>query len=231
MSATRGAAIGAVLVALVALAWWLPIGAWSVMLAERLRGMGATGVVLFILIYVIAEVALLPGAPFTLAAGFAYGPVGGLLVASPASVLAATVAFVLGRTVLRDWVRTKVSGYPMARALDTALEKNTFKLIFLMRLSPLIPFNILNYALGLSDARIGRYVVASFVGMLPGTWLYAYLGSLATTAATLTDETAGAEPQKLVLTLVGFAATAIVVILVTRAAQRALKEELAGTTS
>jgi multisubunit Na+/H+ antiporter MnhC subunit len=67
--------------------------------------------------------------------------------------------------------------------------------------------------------------------MLPGTWLYAYLGSLATTAATLTDETAGADPQKLVLTLVGFAATAIVVILMTRAAQRALKEELAGTTS
>ena len=85
--------------------------------------------------------------------------------------------------------------------------------------------------LALSDARIGRYVVASFVGMLPGTWLYAYLGSLATTTATLTDETASAEPQKLILTLVGFAATAIVFVLVTRAAQRALKEELTGTTS
>ena len=67
ISGTRGAAIGAVLIALIALVWWLPIGSWSAMLAERLRGMGATGVVLFIVIYVIAEVALLPGAPFTLA--------------------------------------------------------------------------------------------------------------------------------------------------------------------
>ncbi len=81
--------------------WRVPVGPWVLSLAATLRGMGAVGVALFIAVYVIAEVALLPGSLFTLAAGFAYGPVGGLLVASPASVIAATNAFLLGRTVLR----------------------------------------------------------------------------------------------------------------------------------
>jgi len=210
------------------LVWQLPIAHWIVALADRLRNMGWTGVALFIAVYVVAEVALLPGSLFTLAAGFAYGPVGGLLVASPASVLAATVAFLLGRTVLRNWIRARIHRYPTAQALDTAIGRNSFKLILLLRLSPVIPFNILNYALGLSDAKVGRYVVASFVGMLPGTWLYVYLGSLATTAAELAEAGQAGSPQKLILTGVGLLSTVVVVVLVTRAAQRALDEQLAG---
>jgi len=222
----KSAIIVAVVTLVVILVWRLPVSHWIVSLADQLRGMGAAGVALFIAVYVIAEVALLPGSLFTLAAGFAYGPVGGLLVASPASVLAATVAFLLGRTVLRDWIRTRIARYPKARALDKAIGTNSFKLILLLRLSPVIPFNILNYALGLSDAKVGRYVVASFIGMLPGTWMYVYLGSLATTAAGLTDASRGGGPQRLALTLAGLAATVIVVVLVTRSAQRALEEEL-----
>jgi len=89
-----------------------------------------------------------------------------------------------------------------------------------------IPFNILNYALCLSDAPVGRDVVASFIGMLPGTWMYVYLWSLATTAAGLTDASrGGAEPQ-LALTIAGRLAAVIVVVLVTRSARRALDEEL-----
>ncbi|MGE0862942.1 MAG: TVP38/TMEM64 family protein [Vicinamibacterales bacterium] len=208
------------------LLWQLPVAQWTIALADRLRSMGWAGIALFIAIYVVAEVALLPGSLFTLAAGFAYGPVGGLLVASPASVLAATVAFLLGRTVLRDWIRTRMHRYPKARALDTAIGRNSFKLILLLRLSPVIPFNVLNYALGLTEAKVGRYVVASFVGMLPGTWLYVYLGSLATTAAELTAAGQAESPQKLILTGVGLLSTVLVVVLVTRAAQRALDEQL-----
>lgn len=211
------------------LVWQLPVAQWIMALADRLRGMGWTGIALFVAIYVVAAVALLPGSLFTLAAGFAYGPVGGLLVASPASVLAATVAFLLGRTVLRNWIRTRIQRYPKARALDTAIGTNSFKLILLLRLSPVIPFNILNYALGLSDAKVGRYVVASSVGMLPGTWLYVYLGSLATTAAQLTEAGQAGTPQKWILTGVGLLATVLVVVLVTRAAQRALDEQLNAT--
>jgi uncharacterized membrane protein YdjX (TVP38/TMEM64 family) len=218
--------IAGAVASVLALGWLLPMRQWMVALAERLRGAGAAGALIFIAVYVIAEVALVPGSLLTMAAGFAYGPIGGLLVAPPASVLAATVAFLLGRTVLRDWIRKKIAASPRLRAIDRAIGKNSFKLILLLRLSPVIPFNVLNYALGLSGANVARYVVASLIGMLPGTFLYVYLGSLATTAAGLADASHGGGPQRLALTIAGLAATVVVVVLVTRAARRALAEEL-----
>jgi uncharacterized membrane protein YdjX (TVP38/TMEM64 family) len=211
---------------LVALAWFLPVKEWTVALAERIRGAGATGVVAFIVVYVVAEVALVPGSLLTMAAGFAYGPTEGLLVASPASVLAATAAFLLGRTALRRWVQEKIARSPKTRALDRAIGCNSFKLVLLLRLSPVVPFNVLNYMLGVSDVAVGRYVVASFVGMVPGTWLYVYLGSLATTAAGLTAESQGGVSTRLTLTIAGLIATAIAVLLITRGARRMLDEEL-----
>jgi uncharacterized membrane protein YdjX (TVP38/TMEM64 family) len=218
-------AAGAIL-AIVALWWFLPVREWATALAERIRGAGPKGVLFFVAVYVAAEVALVPGSLLTMAAGFAYGPIRGLLVASPASVLAATTAFLLGRTVLRDWIRRTVARSPEARAIDRAVERNSFKLIVLLRLSPVIPFNMLNYALGLSNANLGRYVVASFVGMLPGTWLYVYLGSLTTTAAGLGEASRGGGRARLLLTVVGVAATVLAVVFVTRAARRALEQKL-----
>jgi uncharacterized membrane protein YdjX (TVP38/TMEM64 family) len=171
-------------------------------------------------------VALVPGSLLTMVAGFAYGPITGLLVALPASVLAATTTFLLGRTVLRGWIERQIAQSARARALDRAIERNTFKLILLLRLSPVIPFNVINYALGLSKAHLGRYIAASFFGMLPGTWLYAYLGSLATTAGELSDASHGGGRERLVLTIGGLAATIVAVAFVTRAARRALEQEL-----
>lgn len=220
-------AVGAVGLVLVGtLAWFLPVREWTIALAERIRGAGATGVFIFIAVYVAAEVALVPGSLLTMAAGFAYGPIRGLLVASPASVLAATIAFILGRTALRGWVQKKLSGSPKTRAIDRAIGHNSFKLILLLRLSPVVPFNVLNYALGVSDVPIGRYVVASFVGMLPGTWLYVYLGSLATTAAGLTDVSRRGGSARLTLTIAGLTATVVAVLFITKAAKRMLDEEL-----
>ncbi|HVB38853.1 MAG TPA: VTT domain-containing protein, partial [Vicinamibacterales bacterium] len=100
------------------------------------------------------------------------------------------------------------------------------KLVLLLRLSPIVPFNLLNYALSLSGISPGRYVVASFLGMLPGTLLYVYLGSLATTAASLGTAGAGGGPLRLALYAAGFAATLLVVVIATRTARRALDEEL-----
>jgi uncharacterized membrane protein YdjX (TVP38/TMEM64 family) len=210
----------------VALWWFLPVREWATALADRLRGAGPKGVLLFVAVYIAAEVALVPGSLLRMAAGFAYGPIRGLLVASPASVLAATTAFLLGRTVLRDWIQRKIASSPKARAIDAAVERNSFKLILLLRLSPVIPFNMLNYALGLSNASLGRYVIASFVGMLPGTWLYVYLGSLATTAAGLGEASRAGGRERLVLTGIALAATVAAIIFVTRAARRALEQEL-----
>jgi len=224
----KAASVLAGIILVVALGWFLPVREWTLALADYVRDAGALGVVVFVAAYVVATVALLPGSLLTLAAGFAYGPVVGLLIVSPASVLAATVAFLLGRTVLRGWVEGQLAAAPRARAIDRAVAKDSFRLILLLRLSPAVPFNILNYALGLSRASLGRYVLASFIGMLPGTFMYVYLGSLVTTAADLTGASGTASTGKLALTGIGLVATVAAVTLVTRTARRAVDRELAA---
>ena len=224
-AAARFAVIALTAVVVAAL-WAAPTGQWFVGLADRLRSMGSTGVLLFVAAYVISTVALVPGSVLTVAAGYAYGPIGGLLVASPASVIAATVAFVLGRTVLRGWARRWVDSAPLARALDRALGRDSFTLVLLLRLSPVIPYNALNYALSVTNMKTAPYIAASFLGMLPATWLFVYLGSLAPTATALARGAPNGGPQKLALTIVGLAATLVAVAVVTRTARRRLDEEI-----
>jgi uncharacterized membrane protein YdjX (TVP38/TMEM64 family) len=214
--------LGAIAIAVIR----LPVTDVATRLAEGMRDTGATGILLFFAAYIISTVALLPGSLLTLAAGFAYGPGWGLLLASPASVAGATVAFVLGRTLLRDRAARTVRGYPKLRAIDAAVEREGFRLVLLLRLSPVFPFNVLNYGLSLSRVRLRTYVAASFLGMLPGTAFYAYLGSLASVAADLRTTGAGGGPLRLAMYVLGFAATLAVVLVATRMARRALSSEL-----
>ncbi|MCA1563511.1 MAG: TVP38/TMEM64 family protein [Acidobacteria bacterium] len=228
---TRRVLLVLVIVAMfAAAAYFLPIAGWTTSLAERARGTGALGVAIFVAAYVAATVAILPGSILTLAAGFAYGPGWGLAIASPASVAGATAAFLLGRTLLRDWAVRKTSDSARVRAIGQAVEREGFKLVLLLRLSPLLPFNLLNYALSLSNVRVRTYVAASALGMLPGTALYVYLGSLAPTAAQLSAAAEGGGASRAALYVAGLAATIAVVVIVTRAARRALDAELQRTT-
>lgn len=215
-----------VVAALAAAALFLPIADWISALAERARSTGATGVVLFFVLYVAATVLFLPGSLLTLAAGFAYGPVWGLALASPASVAGATCAFVLGRTLLRDWAAARVQRSARARAVDAAVAREGFKIVLLLRLSPLFPFNALNYLLSLTQVRLASYVLASFIGMLPATALYVYLGSLAPAAAELSSQASGAGTTRTLLYAAGLLATVAVVVIGARAARRALDVEL-----
>jgi uncharacterized membrane protein YdjX (TVP38/TMEM64 family) len=209
-----------------AAAYLLPVAEWTTSLAERARRTGGVGVAFFFVAYVVATVAFLPGSILTLAAGFAYGPLWGLAIVSPASVAGATAAFLLGRTLLRDWAVRKTQGSPQLRAIERAVDREGFKLVLLLRLSPVIPFNVLNYALSLSNVRLATYVVASAVGMLPATALYVYLGSLATTAAQLSGAGEGGGSSRTLLYAAGLAATIAAILIATRAARRALQTEL-----
>ena len=210
-------------------AYFLPLAEWTTSLAERARRTGAVGVVMFVAVYIAATVAFLPGSILTLAAGFAYGPVWGLAIAWSSAVAGATAAFLLGRTLLRDWAARKVSGSAWARAIETAVDREGFKLVLLLRLSPLVPFNLLNYVLSLSNVRLRTYVAASAVGMVPGGALYAYLGSLAPTAAQLSTAADKGGTTRTALYVAGLAATIAVVVIVTRAARRSLDAELRRT--
>lgn len=229
--ASSGAApwlLGLVVIALAVLGFTLlPLGRWALWLVEWVRGAGVLGVVAFVTAYVAATALALPGSILTLGAGFVYGPLYGTLLVSPTSVLAATVAFLLGRFVARGWVARKVEGDERFSAIDAAVGESGFKVVTLLRLSPVIPFNILNYALGLTRVRTRDYVLGSWLGMLPATVLYVYLGSVITSASQLAS---GSRPDAgvwgRVLYWGGLVATLVVTVMVTRMARRALRSTL-----
>ncbi len=183
--------------------------------------------VLFILLYVIATVALLPGLILTVAAGALFGVTRGVVLVSIGSVLGATAAFAVGRTLAREWISRKIEAWPKFRALDRALGARGFTIVLLTRLSPIFPFNLLNYAYGVTAVRLRDYVFGSWIGMLPGTVLYVYAGSAAATLAQALagDVDTGRAGQALLW--LGLGATVAVTILVTRVARRQLERQLA----
>ncbi len=208
--------------------WLLPLDRWLLALVQTMREAGAAGALLYVGAYVAACVLLLPGSLLTLAAGFAYGPVQGTLLVMGASMLGACTAFVLGRTVLRGRIERRLASQPRFAAVDRAVAAQGFKVVLLLRLSPLFPFNVLNYALGLTRVSLRTYALASLIGMFPGTLLYVYLGSLVTSAAQLASgqRPQGAGPYGQLLFWGGLAATLLATVLITRTARRALAQTL-----
>jgi uncharacterized membrane protein YdjX (TVP38/TMEM64 family) len=190
--------------------------------AEWVRGLGALGPVVFVLGYALATVAFVPGSLLTLAAGAIFGLGPGIAYVFVAAVLGSTAAFLVARHAARGAVERRLAGDARFDAVDRAIAAEGRRVVFLLRLSPVFPFTLLNYALGLTRVSLRDYVAAS-VGMLPGTALYVYVGKVAGDLATLAA--GGARPQGAaywaVLAL-GLAATAAVTILVTRTARRAL---------
>ena len=212
---------------LVGAAFLLPVTHWVMELAAWMREAGPSGIAAFAVVYVLATVLMLPASPLTAAAGLVYGPVWGTVLVSPVSVVAATLAFQLGRTLARNWVATRAAGDARFRAVDQAVGIHGLRIVTLLRLSPLFPFNILNYTLGLTRVRRRDYVIGSAVGMLPGTFLYVYLGSLVVDVASLSGPSDQASAARRILSVAGFAATVLVTVYVTRIARRALAKELA----
>jgi uncharacterized membrane protein YdjX (TVP38/TMEM64 family) len=172
---------------------------------------------------------MVPGSALTPGAGLVYGTFIGVLIVSPASVLGATGSFLIARYFARDWVERRLRVYPKFSAIDRAVEKQGFKVVLLMRLQPVLPFVLLNYALGLTRVRLRDYVVASWIGMLPATIVYVYIGSALKNVSDLfSGGMAKHSPAGLALFWGGLAAGAVFLWLFTRMAKRALQEELNG---
>lgn len=146
-------------------------------LVEWINGLGAIAPIVFIFVYIAITVAFLPASVVTLGAGVVFGVVKGSILVFIGAMLGATAAFLIGRFVARDWIAKKVSGNSFFNALDNAIAEEGLKLIFLIRLSPAFPFNLLNYALGLTKVSLKDYVIGT-TGIIPGTIMYVYLGSL-----------------------------------------------------
>ncbi len=185
---------------------------------------GPIAPLVFSLLYVAACVFMLPGAILTLGAGAVFGVVRGTLFVSLASTLGATAAFLIGRYLARSMVARRVAGNPTFKALDEAVADQGWKIVGLTRLSPIFPFNLLNYGFGVTRVSLRDYVLASWIGMIPGTVMYVYIGSLAGTLAELgaTDSGRTRSSAEWGFYLLGFMATVAVTVVITRIARQAL---------
>jgi uncharacterized membrane protein YdjX (TVP38/TMEM64 family) len=200
----------------------LPIKEWIRSFINWVQQLGPAGVVVFIVAYAVATVLFLPGWIFTVGAGLVYGIVGGTLVALTGAVIGATLAFLVARYVLRQNIEEFAKKNPRFKAIDDAIGKNGWKIIGLLRLSPLIPFNLSNYFYGITSVGLRAYVAISAVGMIPGTLLYAYLGAIG--KAGISGEKTQQSTAQYILLGIGLIATIAVTILVSRIARNALKK-------
>lgn len=195
---------------------------------DKVAQLGPAGAVIFIGIYILACVLFLPGAILTLGAGFVFGVVQGSILCSIGSTLGAAAAFLIGRYVARAWVEKKIQGNAKFKAIDEAVAGEGWKIVGLTRLSPIFPFNLLNYAYGVTKVSLKDYFLASWIGMMPGTVMYVYIGSLASDVATLGAGSSGAATgaAQWTIRIVGFAATLAVSVYVTRIAKKALEQKV-----
>lgn len=184
----------------------------------------------FVLTYTVAAVLAVPSSILTLGAGFVFGLATGVLLVSIGSLAGAACAFLVARHCVRDWLAARISHLPRFRALDAATREDGFLIVLLARLSPLLPFNLMNYGLGITNVRFRDFVVASWIGMLPVTTLYVYVGSL---AKNITELTSGMSQGHLgaILLVGGLAGTAVLTVVVTRKANRTLAYHLAAQAS
>jgi uncharacterized membrane protein YdjX (TVP38/TMEM64 family) len=216
--------------------WLIAVGIVALIVALRVGGLhlprfaswvdsfGVWGPVVYVAGYVVATVALVPGALMTLAAGAIFGLGWGTVLAFTGETLGGVAAFLIARYLVRPTVARHLATSVRFAAIDRAVAAKGGRIVFLFRLSPLIPFNFLNYALGVTNVRFVDYLLAS-IGMLPGAFLYVYYGKLTGDVAALA---AGAAPPRgpeyYAMLALGLSATLAAATIVTRTAQRALRE-------
>ncbi|HUE87944.1 MAG TPA: VTT domain-containing protein [Vicinamibacterales bacterium] len=213
------AALAASLVLLIRI---LPVARLSGTLQTWVESLGFWGPIALGVVYIIAALLFVPGSLLTLAAGAIYGLTLGMVIVSIASTSAAALAFLIARYGARDRVLRILEQSPRLMAIDRAIGERGWKIVALLRLSPAVPFNLQNYVYGVTAVRFGPAVLASWLAMLPGTFLFVYVGSLGGAAAAGSSVTTG----EWVLRSVGLAATVLVTVYLTRVAQRAMREHV-----
>ena len=200
--------------------------------ASWVESLGVWAPVVFIAGYALATVAFVPGVLLTLAAGAIFGVLRGTLYVMIGATIGACAAFLIARYVARDAIEKRIRQNARFAAIDRAIGREGWKLVLLLRLSPIFPFNLLNYALGLTKVPFRDYAIAC-VGMIPGSVLYVYSGKVAgDVAAAVAGQARPAGTASYALIAVGLVATVIATVLITRTARRALEARVeTGATS
>ncbi len=219
--------IGGVIVigALFAASRLLPIENWLTQFNDWVASLGTVGMVVYGLFYIVATVLFVPGSITTIGSGFLFGLWWGTLVVNISATIGAALAFLIARYIARDWVHAKAEQNAKFNAIDKAIGKQGGKIIGLLRLSPALPFSLSNYLYGLTAVKFWPYVIATWLSTLPGTMMFVYFGAIGKAGlSAATDGTTIRSPAQTAFLIVGLIATIAVTIIITRVAQKALKE-------
>jgi uncharacterized membrane protein YdjX (TVP38/TMEM64 family) len=202
---------------------FVPLCTWAADFAVWARGAGLAGAAAFAFAHAACALLLIPAWPLRVGAGFVYGPAWGFVVASTSSFAGAMLAFAVGRRVLRARIERRIAREPRLVALDELVRGGGAWIVFLLRLSPLFPNEVVNYGLGATRVRTRDYAVASLIGMLPLTATYTGVGSLLTAVDDIArGRTVATGPVGQVVWWSGLAATIAVAVASARLARRAL---------
>jgi uncharacterized membrane protein YdjX (TVP38/TMEM64 family) len=202
----------------------LPLGATVHSLEDWIISLGVWGPFLFGLTYVATALLLAPASAWTLAAGALFGLGGGMVVASLSSTTAAALAFLIARHAARDWIVQRLRHSPRLDAVDRAVREGGWKIVALLRLSPAVPFNLQNYLYGLTGLRFWPYLLTSWLAMLPGTFLYVYLGHVGRAGVEAASGRQTRSAAEWSLMIVGLLATLVVTLYVTHVARNTLRQ-------
>lgn len=216
----RWASMGVIVISVLALARQLPLQEALAQMEDVLKELGPWAPIGLGVVYIIATVLLAPASVLTLAAGALFGLWTGFVTVSLASTAGATCAFLIARYLARTRVERLIAGRPALKAIDRAIEEGGWRIVALLRLSPAVPFNIQNYFYGLTPIRLRPYVLASWIAMMPGTFMYVYIGHI--TGAAVGGRT-GRGPMEWALLVAGLVATVVVTVYITRLARRQLQ--------
>ncbi|KAF5727078.1 hypothetical protein HS088_TW22G00765 [Tripterygium wilfordii] len=201
------------------------INAFLTQFSGFIEGYGPSGYALFVAVYAGLEVLAIPAIPLTMSAGLLFGSLIGTIIVSISGTVAASIAFLIARYFARERILKLVEGNKKFLAIDKAIGENGFRVVTLLRLSPLLPFSLGNYLYGLTSVKFVPYVLGSWLGMLPGTWAYVSAGAFG--RAIIQEESdvglPGGNGQLLTLGL-GLLATALAAAYVTRLAKDAIKD-------
>jgi len=193
---------------------------------EVVRSLDAVGIALYAAIFVLATIAFVPASMLTALAGFLYGPIWGTLLISPAGLLSAAVAFALGRSLMRPWVKRRQANSPKSAAVDLAIESGGFRIVFLLRLASIVPFAPLSYGLGASRIVRRDFLLATWIGLLPGTFLYAYLSSLAADVVQIISGEVTTNRLSQMMNWAGLVVALIALLTIARYARKAINQAL-----
>lgn len=193
---------------------------------EAVRALHGTGAALYAVFFLLVTVAFVPASPLTAIAGFLYGPVWGALLISPAGLVSAVLAFGIGRTFLRPWVHKRLASRPREAAIDMAVARGGFRIVLLLRLASIVPFAPLSYALGASRVSFRDFVLASWLGLLPGTFLYVYVGSLASSVSVILNGEAPAGHAAGLLSWMGLAVAPLALLTITYYARKEINQSI-----